>query len=130
MLLLDDLLDASHITRGKLNLRVAPVALQVVVDSAIETARPPIDARHHNFGVHLPPEPITIEVDAMRLAQVIANLLTNAAKHTNAGGHIELNVAHQDDEFVISVSNGLGVRSELQAGCDRARHWATGSHRL
>jgi CheY-like chemotaxis protein len=115
-LLLDDLLDVSRITRGKLPLRPAPVTLAAVVDRALETARPLIDARHHTLRVHLPPELAPIEADALRLAQIISNLLSNAAKYTDPGGHIELSSRLEGEEILISVSDtGMGIPEEKLA---------------
>jgi signal transduction histidine kinase/FixJ family two-component response regulator len=112
-LLLDDLLDLSRVTRGKLHLRTAPVDLAAVVASAIETARPLIDARHHALIVHLQKDMPALHADALRLAQVIANLLTNAAKYTEPGGRIELAASREKDEVAISVSDtGIGIPQE------------------
>jgi K+-sensing histidine kinase KdpD len=78
-LLLDDLLDISRITRGTLELRRKRTQLANVVESAVETARPAIDAKRHELGVHLPHQPVLLDVDPLRLSQVLSNLLTNAA---------------------------------------------------
>ncbi len=83
-LLLDDLLDVSRITRGRLELRKDYVDLQSLVNSAVETARPLIDAKNHTLSVNLPADPIELEVDPLRLSQALSNLLTNAAKYTDA----------------------------------------------
>ena len=85
-LLLDDLLDVSRITRGKLELKKEYVSLRSVVDVAVETARPLIESKRHTLTVTLPSEDITLEADPLRLSQVVANLLTNAAKYTDPGG--------------------------------------------
>ncbi|WP_159462979.1 hybrid sensor histidine kinase/response regulator [Caballeronia telluris] len=112
-LLLDDLLDVSRITRGALTLRKEAVALKEVVDDAVETARPMLDGKGHELDVKLPARPLHVEVDRLRLAQVLANLLTNAAKYTPPGGRIDLTVVADDAEIVISVAdNGIGVESE------------------
>jgi signal transduction histidine kinase/ActR/RegA family two-component response regulator len=115
-LLLDDLLDLSRVTRGKLHLRLAQVDLAAVIDSAIETARPLIDARHHALSVQLPTQMPTVHADALRLAQLIGNLLTNAAKYTEPGGRIELALCHAENEVAISVSDtGIGIAQEKLA---------------
>jgi len=111
--LLDDLLDVSRITRGRLEVRRARVALSTIVDAAIETARPAIDAGLHQLQVQMPPEPIYLEVDALRIAQVLGNLFTNAAKYTNSGGQIRLTVEADGDNAKISVTdNGIGLAPE------------------
>ncbi|WP_288830362.1 ATP-binding protein [uncultured Paraburkholderia sp.] len=111
-LLLDDLLDVSRITRGALTLRKEAVALREVADDAVETARPMLDAKGHELDVKLPARPLYVEADRLRLAQVLANLLTNAAKYTPPGGLIELTVVADDAEIVIAVTdNGIGIES-------------------
>ena len=89
-LLLDDLLDVSRITRSRLDLRKDYVELTALVASAVETARPLLDAKKHSLQVTLPPTPITLEVDPLRLSQALSNLLTNAAKYTDTGGRISI----------------------------------------
>ncbi|GAB3554011.1 hypothetical protein GCM10027343_41540 [Noviherbaspirillum agri] len=112
-LLLDDLLDVSRITRGMLHLRKEPVELAAVIDAAVETARPLIDAKKHALKIELPPEPVRFEADPLRLAQVVGNLLTNAAKYTDPGGIIQLQGEAADGEVLIRVSdNGIGIRHE------------------
>jgi CheY-like chemotaxis protein len=88
--LVDDLLDVSRITRGKIQLRKEPVELATVVARALETSRPLVNARKQELTVSLPPEPVWLEADLTRLAQVVSNLLNNAAKYTGEGGHIWL----------------------------------------
>jgi PAS domain S-box-containing protein len=111
-LLLDDLLDVSRITRGRLELRKARVELQSLVDQAIETARPLLDVKGHRLRVALPALPITLEVDPLRLSQALSNLLTNAAKYTDAGGQISLTVTVAPDELAMSVTDtGIGLES-------------------
>jgi signal transduction histidine kinase len=108
--LVDDLLDVSRITTGKLSLRKAPVALDAVLRSAIDTAMPFIDARHHVLSVSMPKEPVTLAADATRLAQVFSNLLHNAAKFTAPGGRIELKGERDDDRVTVRViDNGIGI---------------------
>jgi signal transduction histidine kinase/ActR/RegA family two-component response regulator len=111
--LLEDLLDVSRITRGKLALRKEVVDLRTVIDAAVETSRPVIDAKNHALHIELPPQPVRLVGDALRLAQVIANLLTNAAKYTDAYGRIELLAAIEGHELVIRVlDNGIGIPAD------------------
>jgi PAS domain S-box-containing protein len=109
-LLLDDLLDVSRITRGTLQLRASEANLSEVIKAAIETARPLIDAREHRFEVEVPDEPVLFQADPLRLAQVLSNLLTNAAKYTNSGGTIRL-VAQADEQQVVMrvEDDGIGI---------------------
>ena len=86
--LVDDLLDVSRITRGKVSLQMERVDLATVIARAVEGSRPLIDARKHTLNVALPAEALPVEADAMRLAQVFLNLLDNAAKYTPQGGQI------------------------------------------
>ncbi len=108
--LLDDLLDVSRITRGRLEVRRARVALRSVVDAAVETARPTIDAGKHALKVSLPDEPLMLDADALRLSQVLANLLTNAAKYSDRPGTIRL-VAERDGQDVVIrvIDDGIGL---------------------
>ena len=111
--LLDDLLDVSRITRGRLEVRRAPVALRSVLDAAVETARPAIDAGKHTLTVNQPDEAIELDVDALRIAQVLANLLTNAAKYTGRPGTILLTAGREGDEVAIHVADsGIGIAAE------------------
>jgi len=112
--LLDDLLDVSRITRGTLMLRRSPVDLASVVAAAQEAARPLIEARNHTLAVTLPQEPLRLVVDPVRLAQVLANILINAAKYTDSGGRIDLEAKRRDGELVIAVrDNGIGISAEM-----------------
>jgi signal transduction histidine kinase/CheY-like chemotaxis protein len=111
--LLEDLLDVSRITRGKLALRREVVDLRTVVDAAVETSRPVIDAKNHVLHIELPSQPVRLLGDALRLAQVLANLLTNAAKYTDAYGRIELRAGIEGNELVIRViDNGIGIPAD------------------
>lgn len=115
-ILLDDLLDVSRITRGKLHLRKERTELAAVVDAAVETARPLIDLKHHHLNINLPPRPVHIEADRLRLAQVLANLLTNAAKYTDTAGRITIDAEVQGGELMIRVTdNGIGIRPDALA---------------
>jgi CheY-like chemotaxis protein len=112
--LLEDLLDVSRIAQGKLELRRSLVLLSSVLDAAIETSRPAIEAAGHTLKVSLPEAPLQLDADAVRLAQVFANLLTNAAKYTERGGLIELSATAQGLETVVSVRDtGIGIAPEM-----------------
>jgi signal transduction histidine kinase/CheY-like chemotaxis protein len=109
-LLLDDLLDISRVSRGELALRTEMTDLAAIIDTAIETARPRIDSKRHALSIEMPAGPVRIEADATRLAQVISNLLNNAAKYTDPDGRICLRVERESDAVIISVSdNGIGI---------------------
>ena len=108
--LLDDLLDIARITRGRLELKVRRVSLKSVVDAAVEAARPLIDRNDHSLVVSLPENDVTLDADPLRLSQILSNLLTNAAKYTDAGGHIELSARLQDGQLTLSVKDdGIGL---------------------
>jgi PAS domain S-box-containing protein len=112
--LVDDLLDISRITKGKLRLTKEQVELRVVVNHAAEDARPFMDARKHEFSVSLPTKPIWVEADPARMEQVIVNLLNNSAKYTDTGGLIRLTVAQEANEAVIRIrDNGVGIDPKL-----------------
>ncbi|HET9108066.1 MAG TPA: ATP-binding protein [Steroidobacteraceae bacterium] len=109
-LLLDDLLDVSRITRGRLELKKDYISLSGLVASAIETARPLIDAKRHILETVLPEEPIELLIDPLRLSQAISNLLTNAAKYSDPGGRITFTAALGDEELTFSVRDtGIGL---------------------
>lgn len=111
--LLDDLLDISRITRGKLELRRETVQLWTLLGSAIETSRPLLDAHRHELVVQLSDEPVRLKVDPVRITQVVSNLLNNAAKFTPAGGRIELAVRTAPAEVTIEVKdNGIGLPAD------------------
>jgi len=112
--LLDDLLDVSRITRGRLSLRRSPIDLASVVSAAQESAGPLIEARRHSLAVKLPREPVRLMADPVRLAQVLANLLINAAKYTEPGGHIELEARREGGELTVAVrDDGIGISAEM-----------------
>jgi PAS domain S-box-containing protein len=112
-LLLDDLLDVARVGRGTLLLRKSREVLAELVDTAIETARPHIEAKHHHLQVDLPRSRIVLEVDPLRMTQVIGNLLVNAAKYTDAGGRIRLNADLVAGGLEIRVAdNGIGLTKE------------------
>jgi signal transduction histidine kinase len=108
--LVDDLLDVSRITTGKLMVRRSPVQLQQVIRSAVELAEPFSKSRGHTLEVDLPAEPVWLEADATRLSQVFSNLLNNAAKYTNAGGAIRLDARVVGNSVAVRViDNGIGL---------------------
>jgi signal transduction histidine kinase/CheY-like chemotaxis protein len=112
--LVDDLLDISRVTGGKIQLRMEAVDVSVAVARAIETSRPLIDARRHEFAVTLPSYPLFVKADLVRLSQVLSNLLNNAAKYTEEGGRIDLDVAHSNGEVVFRIrDNGIGISPEM-----------------
>jgi PAS domain S-box-containing protein len=113
-LLLGDLLDAARVTQGKLELRKERVELAAIIDTAIETARPLIDARRQHLDIELPPQTVHLFVDALRLAQVVANLLTNAAKYSHPEGRIDLSATLENDGVVFRVCDaGIGIEQTM-----------------
>jgi PAS domain S-box-containing protein len=115
--LIDDLMDVSRISQGKIELRRERVAMATVIQGAIETSRPLIEQCGHELTVDVPQEPIYLTADVTRLAQVFANLLNNAAKYTERGGVIRLTAARQGSDVVVSVKDsGIGIpRDKLQS---------------
>jgi PAS domain S-box-containing protein len=114
--LIDDLLDVGRITKGQIDLRLERVELGAVLDTAVETSRPLIEDGRHKLTQTRPPRPVFLEADAIRLAQVVSNLLNNAAKYTPEGGRIELNAELAPDRraAVIRVrDNGAGISAEM-----------------
>jgi PAS domain S-box-containing protein len=108
--LVDDLLDISRITKGKLRLNKERVELRVVVNRAAESARPFIDCYKHEFSMSLPTDPLWVEADPARLEQIVVNLLNNAAKYTDPGGLIRLSVHAKGGKAFVKVwDNGLGM---------------------
>lgn len=111
--LVDDLLDVARITSGKLEIRRERVALQSVVSIAIEASLPLIQAKQHELVVHAPESPLVLDADPTRIAQVVSNLLNNAAKYTPDGGRIELCVDEDENRARVSVTdNGIGLSSD------------------
>ncbi|HVK53461.1 MAG TPA: PAS domain S-box protein [Burkholderiales bacterium] len=109
-ILLDDLLDISRLTLGRLTLRKQHVALATILESALEATRPLMDAANHTFSLTMPPPSVTVDGDPLRLSQVISNLLTNAVKYTNPGGSITLGVEVTSEEVVVTVTDtGIGI---------------------
>ncbi|AMV22465.1 Sensor histidine kinase TmoS [Planctomyces sp. SH-PL14] len=115
--LIDDLLDVSRISQGKLQLRLCRANLAEIIQTAVEAARPLVDEAGHRLTVTLPGEPIVLTADPTRLAQVVSNLLNNATKYTREGGTIGLTVRRENGEAVITIEdNGIGIPREMQKG--------------
>jgi len=113
--LVNDLLDVSRISRGILELRRSRVALGDIIRSAVESAQPFIDKERHLLSVHLPDEPIHLDGDPHRLAQVVSNLLNNAARYTPSGGRIWLTAQRLGGELLLAVrDNGIGIQPEMR----------------
>ena len=111
--LVDDLLDVSRITRGQVELQRSRLALGTVIETAVETSRPSIEEGMHTLTVVMPDEPFWVDGDLTRLAQVVSNLLNNAAKYTPQGGRIELDVHAEGAEAVIRVTDtGMGIDAQ------------------
>ena len=112
--LVDDLLDVSRITRGKIELKIEAIDASKVVAAAVETSRPFVDALEHTLTVLLPPEPLLLKGDFARVAQILANLINNAAKYTNQGGRIAVTAAREGANVVFRVRDtGIGIPGEL-----------------
>jgi signal transduction histidine kinase len=112
--LIDDLLDVSRISRGRIELLREHVELAQVLNDAVETTRPLIEQAGHALNISIPSGPIYVDADLTRLSQVFSNLLNNAAKFTEPGGRIELTVARQGDEVAVTVSdNGVGIPADM-----------------
>src|SRR5579883_2025757 len=112
--IVDDLLDLSRITRGKIHLKTEKVDIASVVTRAVETSHPLIDSRKHKLTIVLPPEPLYVRGDPIRLAQAISNLLNNAAKYTEEGGRIDVRVERRDDTMQLRVrDNGMGIPQDM-----------------
>jgi len=108
--LVDDLMDVSRISRGKIELRRQRVQLTAVVGSAVEASRPLIEQMRHKLTITLPKDPVVVDADSTRLAQVFMNLLNNAAKYSDRPGHIQLAATRQGSEVVVSVKDtGIGI---------------------
>ncbi len=112
--LVDDLLDVSRIVRGKIELRQESVALASVVAHAMDMAQPLLDAKNHHLELHLPEMPVWLRGDPVRLAQILLNLLDNAAKYTPEGGRIELSATVSGASIEIRLrDNGIGIPADL-----------------
>jgi PAS domain S-box-containing protein len=132
--LIDDLLDISRIGQNKIELKRARVPLAAVINSAVETARPVIEAEGHDLKISLPSEPLFLDADLTRLAQVFSNLLSNSAKYTRPGGKIWLTVERKGEDAIVAVrDNGIGIPTdalqrvfEMFCQIDRSIERATG----
>lgn len=111
--LTDDLLDIARITQGKLRLRREQLHLQEVIRRSVESAQPLIEQSRHQITVALPPDPILLDADPVRLTQIFANLLNNAAKYTEEGGQIWLTASQENGEVAVTVRDtGIGISPE------------------
>lgn len=114
--LIDDLLDISRVSQGKIELRKERIQAADVIRSALESSRPLIDSAGHSLTIGLPPEPIWLDADLTRVAQIVGNLLNNAAKYTPESGRIDLSLRTDGDDAVIAVSdNGMGIPADMQS---------------
>ena len=111
--LIDDLMDVSRITQGKVELRKETVGLRAIVHSAIELARPLMEENNHSLTINLPDEEILLEVDIVRIAQVLSNLLNNAAKYTPSGGKVDVAANLHGSRVIVTVKDsGVGIPTE------------------
>ena len=112
--LVDELLEISRVTRGKVRLQKEVVAIGTIVQFALETSRPIIEAHRHQLSIALPSESILVDADPVRMSQVLSNLLNNAAKYSEDGGHIHLAAYVQGEEAVFEVrDDGIGIPAEM-----------------
>jgi signal transduction histidine kinase len=112
--LVDDLLDISRVARGKVELKAERVEISEIVAKAVETASPLLEQRRHYLELEIPAEGLLVYADPTRMAQVVANLLTNAAKYTEPGGLIQVRAWRDGPNVCVSVKdNGAGITSEL-----------------
>lgn len=108
--LIDDLLDVSRVSEGKIVLQREVLSLSSAIDAALEASRPQIEGANHKFMLHMPAEQVRVNADMTRLAQILSNLLNNAAKYTPPGGHIDLYVHKEDSQAIITIKdNGIGI---------------------
>jgi PAS domain S-box-containing protein len=111
--LIDDLMDVSRITRGRLQLRVERIDLSALLGQTLDAAGPGVDLSGHRLSVSLPPEPILLDADPVRLAQVFLNLLNNACKYTESGGRIRVRAERLGEEALVTVADsGIGIGPE------------------
>ncbi len=112
--LIDDLLDMSRVSRGKIDLKKELIDLKTVIALAVETSLPLVEAGRHELAIRVPQEPLLIEADPTRLAQVFSNLLNNAAKYTPDGGRLEVTAIREQDYIQVSVrDNGVGIPTDM-----------------
>ena len=131
--LVDELLDIARISSGKIEMHLQPVSLEAIVERAVESSRPQIDAGGHELVVELPQAQVQLQADPVRLAQALSNLLNNAAKYTDTGGRIRLTARQEGDEVALEVQDdGVGIAPEMlprlfelftQAGQSRHKIW-------
>ena len=113
--LIDDLLDMSRVSKGKIELKRAPTTIQSIVESALESVKPFIDQRQHTLSIDMPATQIWVQADLTRMSQAVANLLNNAAKYTPNGGTITLRILPEETQVRICVEdNGIGVPMDMQ----------------
>lgn len=113
--LIDDLLDVSRVSQGKIELKKENITFQSALQAALEASKPLIDANKHTLRLDVPEKPVYVSADLTRLAQILSNLLNNAAKYTANGGNIQLKASTEASEIVISIiDNGMGIPSEMQ----------------
>jgi signal transduction histidine kinase len=112
--LVDDLLDVSRISQGKIELRRARVEISQVIKEAVETASPLLETRHHFLDLRVPETGLQVDIDVSRIRQVISNLITNAAKYTEPGGHIVIEATHLEGRVVVQIrDNGVGISASM-----------------
>ena len=115
--LVDDLLEISRVTSGKVRLQKEAVDVATIVAYAIETSRPVLESHHHRLSIALPADAVYVDADSLRMAQVLSNLLNNAAKYTKPGGQIRLAAVSEGSEVVFRVrDNGIGIPPEMLSG--------------
>lgn len=132
--LVDDLLDASRVTSGKLELRRTQIELRTVVDAAVETSRSVLQEKGHRLTINIPEDPVWVDGDLTRLSQVLSNLLSNSAKYMHPGGQVRLTVGRESGNAVVTVAdNGIGIPHamldkvfEMFTQVDRALEKTTG----
>jgi len=113
--LIDDLLDMSRVSKGKIELKRAPTTIQSIVESALESVKPFIDQRQHTLSIDMPATEIWVQADLTRMSQAVATLLNNAAKYTPNGGTITLRILPEENQVRICVEdNGIGVPMDMQ----------------
>lgn len=113
--LVSDLLDASRVSSGKFALKLQPLYLSEIIESAVETSQPALDNRNQHLSIALPTDPVMLDGDFVRLGQVFSNLLINAAKFTPEGGHIAVSASATPNSVIVSVKDdGIGIAAELQ----------------
>ena len=114
--LVDDLLDVARVTQGKIELRPELIRADQLVELAAASVRNVFQARDHSLSIAIPPVPITVEADPMRMEQVLVNLLNNAARYTEPGGRVSISVRREQGEAVLLVEdNGIGMSAEVRS---------------